>query len=100
MYIHICLYDIFIPICMCVYVSLSLSLSMYIYIYIYIGARRGRRRRGAQKTDSIHRRHHRHQPEGVLYRSSCLNSSTFAISKVTSRRWKTGDVELRGKLNR
>ena len=41
-------------------------------------------KRASRKTGSIH--HHRH-PEGVVYRSCCINSSTFAASKVTSRRW-------------
>ena len=36
-----------------------------------------------RKTDSIHH----HHPEGVVYRSFCFNSSTVAVSKVTSRRW-------------
>ena len=36
-----------------------------------------------RKTDSIHH----HHPEGVVYRSVCLNSSRVAVSKVTSRRW-------------
>ena len=36
-----------------------------------------------RKTDSIHH----HHSEGVVHRSCCLNSSTFAVSKVTSRRW-------------
>ena len=35
-----------------------------------------------RKTDSIH-----HHPEGMVYRSFCLNSGTVAISKITSRRW-------------
>ena len=35
------------------------------------------------KTDSIHH----HHPEGAVYRNCCLNSSTVAVSKVTSRRW-------------
>ena len=38
-----------------------------------------------RKTDSIH--HHHHHPEVVMYRSFGLNSNTFAVSKVTSRRW-------------
>ena len=39
-----------------------------------------------RKTDSIHH----HHPEGVVYRSFCLNSGTVAVSKVTSgRRWCT-----------
>ena len=28
-----------------------------------------------------------HHPEGVVYRSFCLNSSTFAASEIVSRRW-------------
>ena len=36
-----------------------------------------------RKTDSIHN----HHPEGVVYRSFCLNSSTFAVSGIASRRW-------------
>ena len=36
-----------------------------------------------RKTDSIHH----HYPEGVVYRSSCLNSSTVAVSEIPSRRW-------------
>ena len=36
-----------------------------------------------RKTDAIHR----HHPEGVVYRSFHLNSSTFAVSEVVSRRW-------------
>ena len=35
--------------------------------------------------DFIH--HHHHHPEGVVYRSFCLNSSTFAVSQIASRRW-------------
>ena len=35
------------------------------------------------KTDSINH----HHPEGVVYRSLCLNYSTLAVRKVTSRRW-------------
>ena len=38
----------------------------------------------SRKTSSIHHRHHHHHhdhhPEGVVYRSCCLNSSTFAVS--------------------
>ena len=42
--------------------------------------------KSARKTDSIHHHHH-HHPEGVVYRSFCLNSSTFAVSEIASRRW-------------
>ena len=47
---------------------------------------------GDRKTDSIHHHHHlhhhhHHHPEGVVYRSFCLNSGTLAVPKVTSRRW-------------
>ena len=38
-----------------------------------------------RKTDSIH--HHHHHTEGVVYGSFCLNSSTFAVSGIASRRW-------------
>ena len=34
-----------------------------------------------RKTDSIHHHHHHHHPEGAVYRSFCLSSSTFAVSK-------------------
>ena len=41
--------------------------------------------------DSLRRHHHyRHyhrHPEGLLYRSLCLKSSTFAVSETASRRW-------------
>ena len=37
----------------------------------------GAEHRGLRKCDFIH---HLHHPEGVVYRSACLNSSTFAIS--------------------
>ena len=48
----------------------------------------------SRKTDSIHHHHHQHHqhhqhhhhPEGVVYRGFCLNSSTIAVSKGTSRR--------------
>ena len=30
---------------------------------------------------------HHHLPEGVVHRSCCLNSSTFAVSEIVSRRW-------------
>ena len=40
---------------------------------------------GSRKSDFTHRRHH--HPEGVVYRSFCLNSSTFAVSEIASRRW-------------
>ena len=35
-----------------------------------------------RKSDFIH-----HHPGGVVYGSFCLNSSTVAVSKITSRRW-------------
>ena len=38
---------------------------------------------GLRKNDFMHN-HHR---EGVVHRSSCLNSSTFAVSEIASRRW-------------
>ena len=38
------------------------------------------------KTDSIHHHHH-HHPEGVVYRSFCLNSSTVAVPEIVYRRW-------------
>ena len=90
---------------------------MYIYIYIYIsycnnfadlvsspqpsqppGCDRPRAKK-SRRTDSVyhhhHHRHHRHRhlhhhhhhPEGVVYRSLCLNSSTVAVSEMVSRRW-------------
>ena len=37
---------------------------------------------GDRKTDSTHHRH----PEGVVYRSFCLSSATFAVAQVHSRR--------------
>ena len=37
-----------------------------------------------RKSDFIH---HHHHPEGVVYRSFCLNSSTFAVSEIASGRW-------------
>ena len=40
--------------------------------------------RDLRKNDLIH---HRIHPEGVVYRSLCLNSSTFAVSEIASRRW-------------
>ena len=40
-----------------------------------------------RKADSIHHHHHHHHPEGVVYRSFCLNSSTSAVSEIVSRRW-------------
>ena len=36
-----------------------------------------------RKSDFLH--HHQH-PEGVVYRSFCLNSNTFAVSEIVSRR--------------
>ena len=63
---------------------------IYIYIYIYIYNVYYR------KSESIHHHHHHHHnhnhhhhhhQEGVVYRSFCLSSSAFAVSKVTSRRW-------------
>ena len=49
-----------------------------------VRAAAGPRARGqVRMTDSIHH----HHPEGVVYRSFCLNSGTVAVSKVTSRRW-------------
>ena len=36
-----------------------------------------------RKTDSIHH----HHPDGVVYKSFCLNSSTFEVSTITSGRW-------------
>ena len=36
----------------------------------------------SRKNDFIH-----HNPEGLVYRSFCLNSSTFAVSETASRRW-------------
>ena len=36
-----------------------------------------------RKTDSIQH----HHPEGVVYRSFCLNSGTVAVSEAISRRW-------------
>ena len=36
-----------------------------------------------RKNDFIHH----HHPEGVVYRCFCLNSSTFAVSEIVSRRW-------------
>ena len=50
---------------------------MYVYIHIYIYIYKHR------KTESIHH----HHPEGVVYRSVCLNSGTVAVSNITSRRW-------------
>ena len=38
----------------------------------------------ARKSDFIH---HNHHPEGVVYRNFGLNSSTFAISEIASKRW-------------
>ena len=34
-----------------------------------------------------HQHHHHHHPEGVACRSFCLNSNTFAVSEMVSRRW-------------
>ena len=41
-----------------------------------------------RKTDSIHHHHlhHHHHPEGVVYRSLCLNSSTVSVSEIASMR--------------
>ena len=60
---------------------------MYIYIYIYtyydiISYNRESVRCNSRKTDSIHH----HHPEGVVYRSCCFDSSTFAVSEIASRR--------------
>ena len=51
-----------------------------------------------RKSDVIH---HRHHPEGVVYRSFRLNSNTFAVSDIASRRWwsieslfPTTDIDL------
>ena len=38
----------------------------------------------------IHRKNdylRHHHSEGVVYRSFCLNSSTFAVSEIAARRW-------------
>ena len=107
-YIHI---SIYIYIYIYIYLLIFFSLSLYIYIYIYTHTRTptdaaapvvlrtaGRRaslsskphlhRVGSiRKTESIHHFHHHHHPEGVVYRISCLNSGTAAVSKITSRRW-------------
>ena len=43
-----------------------------------------------RKTDSMilyHHQHRHHHPEGVVYRTFCLNSSTSAVSEIASRRW-------------
>ena len=39
----------------------------------------------SRKSGFIHHHHH-HHPEGVVYRSFCLNSSTVAVSEIASRR--------------
>ena len=38
---------------------------------------------GLRKSDFVH---HHHHPDGVVYRSFCLNSSAFAVSEIASRR--------------
>ena len=44
-------------------------------------------RRGTRKNDFTHHHHHHHHPEGVVYRTFRLNSSTSAASEIASRRW-------------
>ena len=39
-----------------------------------------------RKSHFVHHHHH-HHPGGVVYRSFCLNSNTFAVSEIASRRW-------------
>ena len=71
-YIHMYMY-----VCVCVYVYIYIYIHIYIYIYIYMLSR------GIRQNDFIHQ----HHPEGVVYGSFCLNSSTVAVSEAASRRW-------------
>ena len=50
---------------------------------------------GARKSDFVH---HHHHPEGLVYRGFCFNSSTSAVSKVTSRMWRSVESLFPGSL--
>ena len=82
-------------ICVCIYIYIYIHVYVCIYIYIYVWSLPRacsllrtpapiRCTSDIRKTESIH---HRHRPEGVVYRSFCLNSGTVAVSEFTSRRW-------------
>ena len=101
-YIYIYTYtQLYIYICIYIHIHIHIHIYIYIYtsLYMYIGAAAGHcdlrcgfcnvstSTRLPRKSDFIH--HHHHHPEGVVYRNFCLDSNTFAVSEIASRRWCT-----------
>ena len=87
MIIMIIIIIIIVMIIIAIIIIIIMIIHIYIYIYIYVIHSCIRCVRESEDRFYTPPPPPPPPPHGLVYRSFCLNSSTLAVSKVTSRRW-------------